>query len=419
MIPRRIFTYWEGPVHPYIELCRDSFEKLSGIRVDILDKDSVYNYIRSGILHEGHKRLPEISMKVDCLRLALLVSNGGMWCDMDTLMLSVPEMFFNTDRDFIGMRWQQSGRMLNGYISSVKDGEFVTACLEHVNSILESGPRKHQDGVEFGENTFIAVMGKGKFNIGYAPVETMCPIDLPNAVLLWGSNKNIAQFIRDDTAAIALNNSQPSDNIKGRSLEDLTNSPTLTGSAIRHYIYQKYKISGNIELNDRSGAKEFREAAIEHYSPMCDNVVFRDKARIGCDQFITHTGLLKLNRDLGHAITPNVAKFFRSPFYTNDNYETADQFDYSAVRFDMADVASDKLELWRSKPKKIIPVSIMPLAIIRSRIGSAWSDYLETNRMIVLPPEIAATLPENFGPEHPQWKVPSFRQRYLKYVGGL
>ena len=39
-----LYTYWEGEMHPYLKICRDTILKNSGCTVIILGKDDVKEY---------------------------------------------------------------------------------------------------------------------------------------------------------------------------------------------------------------------------------------------------------------------------------------------------------------------------------------------------------------------------------------
>lgn len=78
-----VFTFWEGKMPPYIELCMQTW-KFDYI---LLNYDNLHRYTDFKITDSMKKRftLPQIA---DCVRVHVLRDNGGYWLDTDTIMLS-------------------------------------------------------------------------------------------------------------------------------------------------------------------------------------------------------------------------------------------------------------------------------------------------------------------------------------------
>ena len=78
----KIFTFWEGPMPPYIKLCIDTWK----IPHVILNYENLYHYTDLQITPELKRfTLPQIA---DCVRVHVLRDQGGYWLDADTIMVT-------------------------------------------------------------------------------------------------------------------------------------------------------------------------------------------------------------------------------------------------------------------------------------------------------------------------------------------
>ena len=76
-----IFTFWEGPMPPYIKLCMETWK----LPYTVLNYKNLHEY--TNLQTEKIKRftLPHIA---DCVRVHVLRDQGGYWLDADTIMLT-------------------------------------------------------------------------------------------------------------------------------------------------------------------------------------------------------------------------------------------------------------------------------------------------------------------------------------------
>lgn len=76
----QIFTFWEGELPAYIELCMRTWK----FSYTVLNYDNLHKYTSFDISSAKRFSLPQIA---DCVRVHVLRDNGGYWLDADTIML--------------------------------------------------------------------------------------------------------------------------------------------------------------------------------------------------------------------------------------------------------------------------------------------------------------------------------------------
>lgn len=77
----KVFTFWEGTMPSYIELCLRTWK----VPFTILTYENLHNYTDLSIEPLQRFTMPQIA---DCVRVHVLRDNGGYWLDADTIMLT-------------------------------------------------------------------------------------------------------------------------------------------------------------------------------------------------------------------------------------------------------------------------------------------------------------------------------------------
>lgn len=167
-----LFVYWElinGATKPpdYISMCLELIKK-NGSRffnVVALNEKNVFDYIPD--LRKDINTLP-IALKTDYIRVKLLYNQGGVWLDMDTILMNNLKDIadkLNSGVDFLGsgctgdrcIDQEGYGRPSNGVIGSVKNGRLIGRCLTALDTKLNeyysisSENRKNFDYFELGK----------------------------------------------------------------------------------------------------------------------------------------------------------------------------------------------------------------------------------------------------------------------------
>jgi hypothetical protein len=236
MIPAKIYTYWEGPMPEYVRIGLESITARSQVQVVILNDDTAADLVGS-TLHPSYRNLTNIAQKVDCIRLAILLNEGGMWCDADTIFLHSAKALFETPGEVIGFRWPVTNRLLNGYILSERGSAFMKLCVDRVNEHLAKSMTKQYfdspSGCFFGEDILCAVPQDG---LVILPVDTLLPVQFPANPHIWTDRSTIYEHMTERTIAVGLNHSHMTAETRRQSVADLLARNDLLGSIIRLYI---------------------------------------------------------------------------------------------------------------------------------------------------------------------------------------
>lgn len=236
-VPKVVFTYWEGPQPDYIRFCLELMRLRAGVSVVVLTPDNLAQYVDDTVLNPNYKSIMAIAQKVDCIRLAVLHQNGGMWCDADTLVFQSLEPLFETDALYTGFRWTKNQLILNGYFWAAKGSVVLEHCIQTANTKLAAGPKAVYDeagGCFFGEYVLYRAAVSHINRMRFLPIETLIPVEfplLPKGV--WWSNRSIVDFITPQTRAVALNHSQFGRDLTQPLVTELAKNCNLIGSIFR------------------------------------------------------------------------------------------------------------------------------------------------------------------------------------------
>ena len=233
----KIFTYWEGPKPPYIELCLESIKKINKqCDVHIVTPKNIHYYLNHDeIDHEILKNpLLKRAQKVDYIRILLIHKFGGMWLDADTIAIKDLYEFERCfiDYDFCYMKWDD-GRILNGYFYCKEKSELTN---EWINMIHVKRNLKHFTWTEFGEKITSVLIKNPKFKSRQLNRSIFIPINFDkNPRLFFDSNK-IQSYINSKTFCVALNHSWFVDhtpNFVEMSLDEIETKNNIMGLLIK------------------------------------------------------------------------------------------------------------------------------------------------------------------------------------------
>jgi mannosyltransferase OCH1-like enzyme len=87
---RVVFTFWEprNKIIPYLKLCQKTWEKnLPDYEIIVLDYSNIDNYLPRGTYDIAFLRQLTLSMQKDAVSVAVLKEYGGVFMDIDTLVL--------------------------------------------------------------------------------------------------------------------------------------------------------------------------------------------------------------------------------------------------------------------------------------------------------------------------------------------
>ena len=92
-----IFTFWEpkDKLPYYLKLCFNTWNKIQNSNLILLDYSNLKDYIDIDEIFSSNFYKLSLPMQADCIRVALLEKYGGLWLDLDTIILSDISDLFN------------------------------------------------------------------------------------------------------------------------------------------------------------------------------------------------------------------------------------------------------------------------------------------------------------------------------------
>lgn len=138
-----IWLYWQNPYGQtqmpiYLQLCLETIKRHCGtFEVKLLNENTVLDYIN---LPEKINHVPYIMQKADYIRYALLQKYGGIWLDIDCILLrdiDAAVLPYLDEYKYIGL---QKKTIYNNFIASVKQGDIINEIVQKANITLQQAP---------------------------------------------------------------------------------------------------------------------------------------------------------------------------------------------------------------------------------------------------------------------------------------
>lgn len=99
MVQPRVFTFWEprDALLPYLDLCRRTWERhLAAFEVVVLDHQNLETYIGVETYDIAALKTFPLQVQKDAVMAAVLLRHGGVFMDMDTLVLADISLLLRT-----------------------------------------------------------------------------------------------------------------------------------------------------------------------------------------------------------------------------------------------------------------------------------------------------------------------------------
>jgi len=108
--PRRtIWMYWEGKSLDWVNLMVEIAEKNSGCEVVLLNPKTIHSIISTNELITDWQSITPIAHKADYLRSVILTKFGGIWLDVDTIVLQDLNYLLDMLEDYDMVGFDQMG----------------------------------------------------------------------------------------------------------------------------------------------------------------------------------------------------------------------------------------------------------------------------------------------------------------------
>lgn len=205
MIP--VWTFWEGPRWPYIDLCLETIQRqcVGGCEARVLDLPAFDRLIGPSVLNPAWRKL-EWGIATDCIRAALLATYGGFWFDADTIALRSPAKLATLGMDVVHVTWtKKPRRVVAGYLYMRKGCDAAVKWLENINRNLAAG---NCGWTVLGEQSLgPAVAAADPEKVLEVPRSTFLPIDIDCNVTEFFSEHNWQDHASPASVCYGLNHS--------------------------------------------------------------------------------------------------------------------------------------------------------------------------------------------------------------------
>lgn len=174
-----LWMYWENKVKgikkpSYLDLCLKTIYKhcSKDFKIRLLDENTIHKYLPN--LRKDLDEKLNINQKTDYYRIRLLYEYGGVWMDIDTIVIkSLKPMLKKLKKyDYIGSGCHGEDHCRkfnygypypsNGVLISRKKTKFMELCALHQDKILNNLTNKSNKYFELGRETLWKIISKLK-----------------------------------------------------------------------------------------------------------------------------------------------------------------------------------------------------------------------------------------------------------------
>ena len=199
-----VWTYWEGPIPPHIQVCLDSMQKVLGQSLTILNPDTAEEAVGNN-LNPNWTKLSQPALRADALRAALLSIYGGWWWDADTVALKKPDCLSIEGASSLYTVWTKLPiRVLNGYIWFTENSPIAAKWLDSVNTALEHP--ENIDWTAIGEKLLTGLVLNEPSAIKIDRCKLL-PIDIDSDVGYFFEHRNLNDYLAVDPVCFGMNHS--------------------------------------------------------------------------------------------------------------------------------------------------------------------------------------------------------------------
>lgn len=130
-----IFTFWEPSrkLPGYLQLCINTWKKnIPNYHIIILDYSKLHKYLNSSIISKILCKKMSLPIQADAIRVAILEKYGGIWMDIDIIIINNNFMknIFGYDLAFFGN--PQEKIPSNAFIYAKKNSRILKEWLKHI-----------------------------------------------------------------------------------------------------------------------------------------------------------------------------------------------------------------------------------------------------------------------------------------------
>ncbi|WP_092532257.1 capsular polysaccharide synthesis protein [Actinomyces ruminicola] len=223
-----VWLYWDSPESGdpgYIELCIRSIRKWAGrFDVVVLSSDSIRNWVPD--IHPVFSDIPVIAHRADYARAATLAVNGGIWLDIDTVVVSPIQLLWEltalNGAVFYGWRSKEPSI---GMIAARAGHPMIVAWRQAIERRISESVEQRWAG--FGYDLLWPIAAYSAFC--QVPREQCAPTHWTETGL-FGRRMGAEKIVDDATMMVQLYNRGLSEKMGAMSASEICSSGTLLAS---------------------------------------------------------------------------------------------------------------------------------------------------------------------------------------------
>ncbi len=243
----KIFMYWENVPgqtrHGYIDLCEKTIRKHCKDDFDIvlITPDNLNDYLPgkdySSITCFSGKPNEHISVKVGCIRVALLHKYGGIWIDIDTILMKslVPIWELAKQHGFVGIDHKRPEKhwVLNTVLAAKRGSSIIEKYIVRLEDRLSKRQSLRWGEIGARMLTPLVRQSKDKYLL---PEHSFLPISWEEWRLFFLEDAKISDHMKSDTYGFVLFNKFFTAEFKNKSEEEVLQSNNLIAKLFRRAL---------------------------------------------------------------------------------------------------------------------------------------------------------------------------------------
>lgn len=255
-----IWTYWESTdnkkMPAYLELCFETIKnQCINSNIHLVTPDNINEYINKNDLDLDQIKLQDknknpVSLKTDFLRVKLLHDYGGLWLDIDCIVLTDIGHQINNylkSYEFIGMQKYSKSPpyVTNNFMASRKEGAVIKKYLEQISQKIKFKLSMDEEfsWSEIGSSMLTPIINDNSISpVLLLAEEQIHPFDFTEAEVLEREKKPqdriiyLSKRINDDTKCVMLYNALHSNEFKSLNKNEVLQSNCIIGDLINYSL---------------------------------------------------------------------------------------------------------------------------------------------------------------------------------------
>lgn len=226
-----VWLYWDSPegADPgYIELCEESIEKWAApYKVVVLNQSLAFDHVPG--LHHDLPNIPVIAHRADYVRAACLAARGGIWLDIDTVVLKPLSLCWalTAVNGCVMYGWKDREPSI-GMIAARQGHPLMLAWRDAIESRIDESLSQKWAG--FGYD-LLWPLAK---SVGFTQIpRTSCAPTHWSETGVFGQDRTPESVLHRDSLMVQLYNRGLSSKMGGMSKEELLSSSTLLARLFR------------------------------------------------------------------------------------------------------------------------------------------------------------------------------------------